>query len=91
MPRYLIERGLGPVTEEELAQAAETSARVREADFPDIVWEHSHVVRAEDGLLSFCVYSAPEERRVREHAEAAGLPADRVFEIETDLTPPPPS
>jgi hypothetical protein len=88
MPRYVIERELGPTTREELAQAADNSARVREESFPDVVWEHSHVVRSGDGLVSFCVYSAAGEHRVREHAEAAGLPVDRVYEIETDLTPP---
>jgi Protein of unknown function (DUF4242) len=87
MPRYLVERKLGTITDEQLNAAAETSQHVRERDFPAVGWEHSHVVRGEDGLVSYCVYSAPDAQAVRDHAAAAGLPADRVQEIHTDLAP----
>jgi Protein of unknown function (DUF4242) len=87
MPRYLISRVLGDVTEAELDTAADLSRRVRTDQFPDIEWEHSHVVRTSDGLTSYCVYVAPTAQRVRDHAAAAGLPADEVHEIARDLLP----
>jgi Protein of unknown function (DUF4242) len=87
MPRYLIHRALGDVTPDELEAAAEVSRRVRAERFPEIEWEHSHVVRTDDGLTSYCVYAAPSAQHVRDHAAAAGLPADDVLEIERDLLP----
>lgn len=85
MPRFLITRVLGAVSDEQLDAAAAESARVRAAQFPDITWEHSHVVHTGDGLTSYCVYGAPDEQAVRDHAAAAGLPADEVREIARDL------
>jgi hypothetical protein len=85
MPRYVIQRALGNVSDAELEAAAENSRRVREASFPDIEWEHSHVVHSDGGLKSYCVYSAPNAQMVRDHAAAAGLPADDVEEIKVDI------
>jgi hypothetical protein len=86
MPRYVILRHLGDVTGEQLEAAAENSRRVREAQFPEIIWEHSHITRLDDGsLMSYCVYAAPSVQQVRDHAAAAGLPADDVQEIEHEL------
>jgi Nickel responsive protein SCO4226-like len=87
MPRYLISRILGDVTDAELDAAADVSRRVRTDQFPDIEWEHSHVVRTSGGLTSYCVCAAPSAQRVRDHAAAAGLPADDVHEIARDLLP----
>ncbi|HZV75956.1 MAG TPA: nickel-binding protein [Conexibacter sp.] len=87
MPRFLIRRMLGDATDDELEAAAETSRRVRAERFPEIDWEHSHVVRTEHGLTSYCVYAAPSAQHVRDHAAAAGLPADDVHEIKLDLLP----
>ena len=87
MPRYLIQRTLGDVSDAELEAAAEVSRRVRDERFPEIEWEHSHVVRAGDGRVAYCVYAAPSEAHVRDHAAASGLPADTVLEIERDLVP----
>ncbi len=87
MPRFVIQRVLGDVSEDQLEAAAEHSSRVREEQFPEVTWEHSHVVRDDGGLISYCVYSAPTEQQVRDHAAAAGLPADSVQVIEHELTP----
>lgn len=87
MPRYLIQRKLGEVADAQLKEAAVHSKRVREEKFPDIQWDHSHVVRTGDGLMTFCVYEAPSTERVREHAKAAGLPADTIHVIHTDVDP----
>ena len=85
MPRYVIQRTLGHVSDADLDAAADNSRRVREASFPDITWEHSHVVHTADGLKSYCVYDAPSEQMVRDHAAASGLPADDVEEIKLDI------
>jgi hypothetical protein len=87
MPRYLIQRTLGNISRDELETAAEVSRRVRAEQFPEIEWEHSHVVRTPDGLTSYCIYAAPSAQHIREHAAAAGLPADDVQEIDRDLLP----
>jgi hypothetical protein len=87
MPRFLIQRVLGDVTETDVEAAAEVSRRVRFESFPEIEWEHSHVARTDDGMTSYCVYAAPSAQHVRDHAAAAGLPANEVQEIELDLLP----
>lgn len=87
MPRYVIERNLGKVSQEEVQKAAIHSKQVREERFPDISWDHSHVVSTDKGLLTYCVYEGPSADRIRAHAAAAGLPADAVREIVSDIDP----
>jgi hypothetical protein len=87
MPRYLLERTLGDVTREDLDGIAAHSTEIRLARFPQIAWEHTHVVRTGDGLKAFCVYESPDQDSVLAHAEALGLPVERCFEVETDLAP----
>jgi len=57
--------------------------------FPAIVWEHSHVVLADDGTpKSFCVYDAPSEDMVREHSEQLGDHfMQAIYEIAGDVAP----
>ena len=88
MPRYLIERPLGDISMEELERAADHSTEVRLEQFPEMVHEHTHVVKDDGGFTAFCVYGAESSDAVRAHAEAAGLPIERILEIETDLEPP---
>lgn len=87
MPRYLMERTVGDVTREELDRIAERSQQIREERFPEITWEHSHVVRTPEGLKAVCVYESPNPESVQAHAAALGLPVERFYEVETDLTP----
>ena len=87
MPRYLIERAVGDVTRNQLDEVVERATRVREQDFPDIAWLHTHVVRTDAGLTAYCVYEAAEPDRIRQHADAIGLPAQAIHEIEADLVP----
>jgi len=89
MPSYLIERAVGDVTREQLDEVVERATRVREEHFPDIAWLHTHVVRTESGLTAYCVYEAADPDRIRQHADAIGLPAQAVYEIEAELAPPP--
>jgi hypothetical protein len=87
MPRYVVLRALGDVSPEALEAAADNATRVREAQFPEITWEHSHITRTGDGVMAYCVYAAPSPQHLRDHAAAAGLPADDVQEIEHELVP----
>ena len=87
MPRYLIERNFGHVTPEQLQEGGSTSKRVASEQFPKIVWEHSHAIQTANGLKTMCVYAAPDEQYVRDHAAAAGLPCDNVQEIADTVGP----
>jgi Protein of unknown function (DUF4242) len=64
VPRYIIERSY-TVEEAEVPAVATRSKRLARDFYPDIVWEHSHVVLDEAGCpKSFCVYNAPSEQVV---------------------------
>lgn len=60
-----------------------------EEDFPEITWEHSHVVVDDDGQVkTFCVYEAPTEDIVRQHGFKLGKHrVDGIYEIAGDVTP----
>jgi hypothetical protein len=87
MPRYFMERTVGEVTREELDRIAARSERIRQERFPEITWEHTHVVRTPEGFKAFCVYESPDPDSVKNHAQALGLPVERFYEVETDLSP----
>jgi len=87
MPRYLLERTVGDVTRDDLDRIAAHSTEIRIERFPQIEWEHTHVVRTNAGLKAFCLYESPDAASVLAHAEALGLPVERFFEVETDLSP----
>ena len=87
MPKYLIERTYD-VAEEDMPDVGRRSKRIALEQFPEIVWEHSHVVVDTDGTLkSFCVYVAPNEEMVRRHAKEGGFPANRVARVATIIDP----
>ena len=87
MPRYLIERTFS-VPEGEMPRVGTRSRRLITEEFTDIVWEHSHVVVEDDGLVStYCVYEAPDEEALRGHAIALGQHEYWVQEIVGDVTP----
>ena len=88
MPRFVIERAYS-VEESEVPVVATRSKRLVHYDFPQIVWEHSHVVIDADGTpKSFCIYGAPSEELVREHATALGdHTVVAIYEIAGDVTP----
>ena len=74
MPRFLIERTY-TVDMDGLPEVATRSKAIGHYHYPEIVWEHSHVVVGSDGIpKSFCIYEAPNEEMVREHAEPARRP-----------------
>ena len=88
MPRYLIIRTFD-VQEDQMPSIGRRSRMLTEEDFPEITWEHSHVVVDEEGIVkTFCVYKAPSEDVVRLHGAKLGQHnVDGVFEIAGDVTP----
>ena len=88
MPRYLIERRFELISEEEMAETARRAKRVT-SEFPEVTWEHSHVVVDEGGAVtSFCIYEAPNEGIVRRHADAfGGHYITQLYEIAADVIP----
>lgn len=86
MPRYVIERdlpGAGKLSPEALKEISQKSCSVLENLGPQIQWNHSYVT----GDKIYCVYVAPSEDLVREHAKQGGFPADRVSEVATIIDP----
>jgi Protein of unknown function (DUF4242) len=88
MPRYLIERTFF-VDEQEMPEVGRQSKQIATEKFPEIAWEHSHVVVDEDGgVRTFCVYGAPDVATVMAHADLLGQHnVDQIHEIAGDVTP----
>lgn len=86
MPRYVIEReipGAGQLSADELQAISQKSCAVLEGLGPQIQWQQSFVT--DDKV--YCVYIAPNEQLVREHARLGGFPADRVSEVAAVIDP----
>ena len=88
MPRYLIVRRFS-IGEEEMPNVGRRSRELVEGDFPEITWEHSHVVVDGEGTVrTFCVYGAPNEEIVLEHSKRLGAHTiEGLHEIAGDVTP----
>jgi uncharacterized protein DUF4242 len=88
MPRYLVVRKFD-VSEDEMPEVGRLSRSVIEDKYPEIVWEHSHVVIDDDGTVwTYCVYDAPDETAVRRHSDDLGRHSlEQVLEIAGDVTP----
>lgn len=86
MPKYVVEReipGAGKFTPQELQGISQKSCSVLSAMGPQIQWLESFVT--DDKI--YCVYIAPNEEAVREHARQGGFPANRISEIRTRIDP----
>jgi len=86
MPQYVIERevpGAGSLSEAEIEELSLRSLRSLEEIGPQIQWLHSYVT--EDKV--YCVYIAPDESVIREHARRTGLPANRIAAVRRLLDP----
>lgn len=86
MPKFLIERdipGAGQLTGKDLHGIAQKSCGVLREMGPEIQWVHSYVT---DDRIT-CVYIAPDEATVREHARRGGFPADSVKQISAIVDP----
>jgi hypothetical protein len=89
MPRYVIERFFDRITDDDMLAASVRSDRIAAERFPEITWEHSHVVVDEKGAIkTFCVYAAPDEEMIRKHSDAFGAHSiTNVYELVDDVTP----
>ena len=86
MPKYVIEReipGAGKFSPQELHAISQKSCGVLSKLGPQIQWIESYVT--DDKI--YCVYIAPNEEMVREHARQGGFPANRVSEVKTVIDP----
>ncbi len=86
MPKYVIEReipGAGKLTEEQLKAISQTSCRVLSNLGPKIQWINSYVT----GDKIYCIYIAPNEEMVREHAMQGGFPANAVNQVLAIIDP----
>ncbi len=86
MPRFVIERGLpgaGKLSAQELKGISQKSCGVLRELGPEINWVESFVT--DDRI--YCVYVAPDEQMVREHATRGGFPADSVAQVRAVISP----
>jgi len=86
MPKYVIERnipGVGSLTPDQLHAISQKSCGVLRNMGPHIQWVHSYVTA--DKI--YCIYIAPDEATVRQHAEQGGFPANSISEIKTIIDP----
>ncbi|MGD0989556.1 MAG: DUF4242 domain-containing protein [Candidatus Sulfotelmatobacter sp.] len=86
MPQFVIEReipGAGNLSDTELQAVARKSVGVLKDMGPEIKWLHSYVT----GDKIYCVYLAPDEETVREHARRGGFPANRVSAVRRLIDP----
>jgi len=86
MPRFVIERdmpGAGQLSGQQLKEASVTSCNVLRDLGPAIQWVESYVT--DDRL--YCVYVAPNEEIIREHARRGGFPATRVAPVRAVISP----
>lgn len=86
MPKYVIEReipGIGSLSAAALKSASQKSCSVLDELGPSVQWQHSYVTA--DKL--YCVYIAPDEKLVYEHAKRGGFPANRVSKVTSIIDP----
>ena len=86
MPKYVIEREIpdaGKLTTEQLKGISQTSCGVLSNMGPQIQWVNSYVTSNK----IYCVYIAPNEQMVREHAQQGGFPANSVSEVKAVIDP----
>jgi hypothetical protein len=86
MPQFVIERempGVGSLGSDDLKGASQTSCSVLRDMGPEIQWVHSYVT--DDKI--YCVYRAPNEAMIRDHAERGGFPANKISQVRNVIDP----
>ena len=86
MPKFVIERempGVGKLGPADLKAASRKSCDVLQKMGPQVQWLHSYVT--DDRI--YCVYMAPDEAAIREHAKEGGFPANRISRVRTMIEP----
>lgn len=83
---YVIERdlpGAGQLTDDELKSISQKSRSILESLGPSIKWQQSYVT----GDKLYCIYTAPNEEIIREHAQQGGFPVTRISQVTTIIDP----
>ena len=86
MPKFVIERnipGAGRMNAADLCLAARKSNEVLHDLGSEIQWVHSYVT----GDKIYCVYIAPDEELIRQHAQRSGFPADSISQVQSVIDP----
>ena len=86
MPKFVIEReipGAGKLTDAELQAVSQKSVNVLKGLGPEIQWLQSYVT----GDKVYCVYLAPDEAVIQEHAKRVGIPANRISAVRRLIDP----
>jgi hypothetical protein len=86
MPKYVIERDIpnvGATPAKDLVSIAQKSCAVLDEMGPKIQWVHSYVTENK----IYCIYNAPDEAVVREHAKRGGFPANKISEVKAMIDP----
>jgi len=86
MPKFVIEReipGIGDMSDAQIREAARRSGAVLKELGPEIQWLQSYVT----GDKLYCVYLAPDETLIREHAKRGGFPANRISAVRRLIDP----
>ena len=86
LPRFVIERdipGIGHSSRKQLAGAAKQSCATLQEMGPQIQWLESYVTEDK----SYCVYIAPDEEVIKEHAEKSGFPANKIRQVKSIIDP----
>jgi hypothetical protein len=86
MPKFVIERevpGAGNLSDAELKEISRKSIKALRELGPEIQWLQSYVT----GDKVYCVYLAPDEATIREHAKKVGLPANRISAVRRLIDP----
>ena len=86
MPQFVIERnmpGAGQLSAGDLQGASDKSCTVLRGLGPEIQWVHSYVT--DDKI--YCVYRAPSEDLLRQHAEQSGFPANSIAQVRATIDP----
>ena len=86
MPQFVIERempGVGGLGQDDLRGASQKSCSVLRDLGPDVQWVNSYVT--DDKI--YCIYRAPSEDLIRQHAQTAGFPANSISEVKATIDP----
>jgi cell division inhibitor SulA len=86
VPKYVVEReipGAGDMSPQDLQAVSQKSCSVLQNLGPQIQWLQSYVT----GDKIYCIYIAPNEEMIREHAQQGGFPANRISEIKSVIDP----
>ena len=86
MPKFVIERelpGIGNASHQELHDIAQKSCSVLRSLGPEVQWVHSYVT---DNKI-YCVYNAPDEEAIVQHAKQGGFPVDKISRVRNIIDP----